>query len=281
MGIERMKRSASPNNTDLVRPYRFESYGVRVEITGNDQDLIDGAAETARTSLLGNVRRVRNGKFDHYFELNRTPGGTLVFIQNHKRISSGRSLKKFYKFFDSIIRVSVGEFAVDRVFLHAGVVGWKGKAIVFPADSFQGKSTLVAELVRNGASYYSDEFAVFDKDGLVHPFPRAISMRDKRFMPYKLTVEDLNGTYGLEPIPVGMVILTRYEPDKKWRPKILSSGKGVLEMIPFTLPIRVRPDFSVQVLNKIASRATIASSIRGPAEEVAKTLLRFVDKHSG
>jgi hypothetical protein len=77
-----------------------------------------------------------------------------------------------------------------------------------------------------------------------------------------------------------MVLLTGYEPNQKWRPKILSPGKGVLEMIPFTLSIRYQPDFSMQVLNNIARRATIASSLRGSAEEFAKTLLKFVDKHS-
>jgi hypothetical protein len=30
----------------------------------------------------------------------------------------------------------------------------------------------VAELVRAGATYYSDEFAVLDSRGRVHPFPR-------------------------------------------------------------------------------------------------------------
>ena len=276
-----MKQTKSSGNINSIRPFRFESYGVRVEITSNQQNIIDGGAEVARTSLLGNLRPVKSGTIDHYFELNKTKGGTYILIQNHERISSGRSRKKFFKFFDSIIRVSIGEFAVDRVFLHAGVVGWKGKAIVIPADSFKGKTTLVAELVRNGATYYSDEFAIFDKEGLVHPFARPLSMRsdDGLYKPYQLTVEDLRGTYGSEPIPVGMVLLTGYEPNQKWRPKILSPGKGVLKMIPFTLPIRTRPDFSMQVLNNIASSATIAHSLRGSAEKFAKTLLNFVDKH--
>ena len=275
-----MKQTTSPHYANSVRPFRFESYGVRVEIKSNVQEVVDEAAEVARVSLLGNLRTIRNGRFDHYFELNRTKSGTYVLIQNNARTSSGRSRKKFFNFFDSIIRVTIGEFAVDRVFLHAGVVGWKGKAIVIPADSFKGKTTLVAELVRNGASYYSDEFAIFDEKGLVHPFARPLSMRmdDGSYRTYKLTVEDLGGTYGKDPIPVGLVLLTGYEPNRKWRPKILSPGKGVLEMIPFTLPIRAQPDFSMRVLNNIASSATIALSRRGSADKFAKTLLNFVDK---
>ena len=61
----------------------------------------------------------------------------------------------------------------ERVFVHAGVVGWKGHAIVIPGRSRSGKTTLVAELVKAGAEYYSDEFAVLDAEGRVHPFPEA------------------------------------------------------------------------------------------------------------
>ena len=55
---------------------------------------------------------------------------------------------------------------------HAGVVGWRGRAIVIPGRSHAGKSTLVAELVRRGAVYYCDEFAVLHETGRVHPYRR-------------------------------------------------------------------------------------------------------------
>ena len=44
------------------------------------------------------------------------------------------------------------------------IVTWgRGRAIVIPGRTFSGKSTLVAELVRAGATYYSDEYAVEDE----------------------------------------------------------------------------------------------------------------------
>src|SRR5262249_38532870 len=54
----------------------------------------------------------------------------------------------------------VANNAHNRVFVHAGVVGWQGRAILIPGKSYSGKSTLVAALLRCGATYYSDEFAV-------------------------------------------------------------------------------------------------------------------------
>ena len=51
----------------------------------------------------------------------------------------------------------------------AGVVGWENRAIVMPGASFAGKTTLVRAWLEAGATYYSDEFAVLDRAGRVHP----------------------------------------------------------------------------------------------------------------
>src|SRR5204863_4683379 len=124
---------------------------------------------------------------------------------NGEQISSARSRWKFVKFFEALLRATVGEYAPEHVVLHAGVVGWKGKAIVMPADSFKGKSTITAELVRRGAAYYSDDFAIVDKDGLVHAFPRTISLRDGGRL-VDLTPESLGASRNEPPIPVGLVL---------------------------------------------------------------------------
>src|SRR5262249_36261820 len=41
------------------------------------------------------------------------------------------------------LRWHIAQAARRRIFLHAGVVGWQGRAIVLPGRSFAGKSTLV------------------------------------------------------------------------------------------------------------------------------------------
>ena len=74
--------------------------------------------------------------------------------------------------------IHVAEHAPEYVFLHAGVVAWEDRALLLPGQSHAGKSTLVAELVRAGATYYSDEFALLDSQGRVHRiYTRDIRMR--------------------------------------------------------------------------------------------------------
>ena len=63
------------------------------------------------------------------------------------------------------MRQAVAAGARPWVFVHAGVVGFQGRAILVPGRSGAGKSTLISELVRAGATYYSDEFAVLNQKG--------------------------------------------------------------------------------------------------------------------
>lgn len=262
-----------------VNPFRFESFGARIAITGNRQDMINRGAAIARESLLGNVKEIDTENVDRTIEIN-FDGTTYEMIYEGSEPARGENDVVFFKYFDSIVRASVGEEARDFVFLHAGVVGWKGKAIVLPGDSYKGKSTLVAELVRAGAEYYSDDFALFNSDGLLYPFHRRLAMRRRDdAVPYHLTVEELAGKYGHEPIPAGLVLFTEYVKGSRFRPVPMTAGEGVLQLVSYALSMRHRSEFAFRVLNNIASRAIIISSRRGTAENFAKTLLNFVDNH--
>lgn len=271
----------SVNEVAALRTFSFESYGVNVTIESREQELVDQAEEVARKSLLDRIRSAEPVNPDYLFRIDRTHYKTHSLFQNGERLTYGMSRKLFFKSFDSILRVAIARDAVNRVFLHAGAVGWKGKAILIPADSYQGKSTLVAELVRQGAEYYSDEYAILDKDGNVHPFPRPISMRtyDGELAIHELEIESLGGIVADKPIPVGLILITKYVENGKWRPKLLTPGQGMLEIMPHTISLGNHPDFSLSVLKNIASRAIIASSYRGSAKNFAKTLISFVDKH--
>ncbi|MCH8851799.1 MAG: hypothetical protein IID41_04015 [Planctomycetes bacterium] len=62
--------------------------------------------------------------------------------------------------------------------LHAGVMSYKNRAVVFTGKSGTGKSTLAAALLARGWSYLCDEFALIEpKTLLVYPFPKALSIK--------------------------------------------------------------------------------------------------------
>ena len=179
----------------------------------------------------------------------------------------------------SAVRIAVAEYAVGRVFIHAGVVGWKGKAIVIPARSFKGKTTLTAELVRLGALYYSDEYAVLDEKARVHPFPKDLSLRGIKndYDQVDHSVEALGGKAGKRPIPVGMVVITEYKKGAKWKPEVLNSGRGVMELINNAVPIRRDPHFALPILSRAGSDAIIVESKRGEAEATASQIIALLE----
>ena len=99
-----------------------------------------------------------------------------------RRCSSARALpwqpmSTALRILQKELHICVAEYATTRVFIHAGVITWRNCTVVLPGFSHAGKSTLVWSLVQAGAVYYSDEYAVFDENGGVHPFTLPISLR--------------------------------------------------------------------------------------------------------
>lgn len=170
------------------------------------------------------------------------------------------------------------EWARERVFVHSGVVGWRGKAILLPGKSFTGKSTLVAELVRRGAEYYSDEYAVIDTEGLVHPYPRPLSLRTALGeRARRVPLEEL-GTDGRgEPLPAGLIAVCPYTNASRWRPRPLSAGEAVLELLGNTVSARRQPGEALAMLTLAAARARAVRGGRPEAPLMAAALLRLLD----
>lgn len=258
----------------------LQSYGVRVKIQASNPELLEQAELTARKALLERLSIIENSEAEHTFSISSDDHGELYLRLNGEDATRDSSEPRFYRFFDSLLRITVAEHAVDKVFVHAGAVSWKGRGIVIPASSFQGKTTLVAELIKNGAVYYSDEYAIFDSSGLLHSFPRDLSVRyrDGEVRERQVDPASIGGLIGTEPIPVGMVVLTEYQENAAWEPRTLTTGQGIIEMIPHTIPRRFNTEFSLKVLNTSVSDAIILKCFRGDASEFSVKLLSFFDK---
>jgi hypothetical protein len=173
--------------------------------------------------------------------------------------------------------------AQDCLFVHAGVVGWQGpagwKAIVIPGRSMTGKTTLVKALLEAGAVYYSDEFAVLDKQGRVHPYPLPLSLRDKNGQPgRKISAESLEAEIGVEPLPLGLVVVTEYQSEARWRPRKLTPGQALLALMDNTVAARREPAYSMPILKQAVAGAVTIKSKRGEAKKIAPVLLARLEK---
>lgn len=276
-----MERKGAGGNLLFDKAFCFESYGVPIRIEADSADVLAEAERTAVSALLGRVRPIECDETEHVFRFSTGADGDCHLHQDGLEMVHDKADWKLFKFFDSLVRILVAEHAKSVVFVHAGVVGWRGRAIVIPANSFYGKTTLVAELVKRGADYYSDEYAVLDEIGLVYPFERRLSLRSSvrgSIVEASVSAEELGGSVGAKPLPLGCVLLTKYEKAAEWRPEMVSPGRAVVEMIPFTIPIRANTEFVLNVLKIAVGNAIIAKSLRGDAEDFSELFLEFVDK---
>jgi hypothetical protein len=176
----------------------------------------------------------------------------------------------------SDIRFTIAVAAPRRVFVHAGVVEWRGRALLLPGQSCSGKSTLVAALLRAGARYYSDEFAVLDAHGRVHPFAKPLSLRRTGGVD-ETPPEALGSRAGTRPLPVGLVVFSHYRAGARWRTRSLTRGQAVLELLRHTGPARKRPAEAMACLGRVVAGAAALRGVRGEADEAANALLRLVE----
>lgn len=261
----------------------FQTFGVKIGIETDQPEHLDKIRQQFAKVFPNGLDKASEDAVEHQFFIKSKKDGTSEFYKNEKKIFEGLAGVSFYESVESIIRLTVAEFAVEKVFLHAGVVGWKNRAIVIPADGWSGKTTLVAELVKKGATYYSDEYAVLDAEGNVEPFPKWLSIRGiiDEFTQLDCPVESLGGVAGTKTIPVGMVLIARYNKAKKiplrWKPRRLKAANGIMEILPHTFSIRNKPEFALEVLNKLTTRAIIVKTVRGEAKEFAETLLDYFE----
>ncbi len=264
----------------------FTSYGVRVGVRANSAEALRLAldyfppgwqqAQSPVVERLYSLILHENGPAN-----GKSARGLLRFnllYGDLARLARTRDADEVLERFASDLHLHVAEMAKRRVFVHAGVVGWKGRALLLPGSSTAGKTTLVAELVKAGAVFYSDEYAVLDARGRVHPFARPLQLRDEETSRQKrFAVEELGGRAGIRALTVKLVALSKYKAGARWRPRRLSAGQGVLEMLAHTVSARRQPEQAFTALREVAERALIWKGVRGEARETADALLKYLD----
>jgi hypothetical protein len=262
---------------DWSAGFALKSYGVRIGIRSNDPAALERACQHLPSEWQNAASPVVDRVYSIVIGANgRRPS---LLYGDHVRLDRSVDTDSIFETLESDLRIFVAELAKRRVFVHAGVVGWKGKAIVIPGRSYSGKSTLVAELVRAGATYYSDEYAVLDSRGRVHPFLKPLELREEgKFVQRKITAAELGGQSGTKPLPVGLVLMTRFKSGARWRPRKLTAGKGVLEILFNTVSARRNPERALATLQRVTERAEVLQGVRGDAGSLVTALLKRLEK---
>jgi hypothetical protein len=140
--------------------------------------------------------------------------------------------------------------------VHAGAVLWGGRVLMLPGITHAGKSSLVAELLRRGATYFSDEYALIDSEGHVHPYPRPLLLRNGSPEQSPCLAAELNARTGDTPMPVGWILSLEYLPEGTWSVAAVCQSEALLILL------RNTPHILSESPNMIALfQRAVASSI--------------------
>jgi len=170
---------------------------------------------------------------------------------------------------DDLLIARLGE----RAAVHAGVAVYQGHAILLPGSSGSGKTTLVRELISRGARYSSDEFAVLDSDGLVHPWPRALMIRNACQIQEPLLATELGAKLQREAARVKLIVLLRYVPGATFDVQPLAGSETMIKLLQNTPHVLAEKPGMLGTLAAACRTALSFEGVRGAAGEAAEALI--------
>lgn len=256
--------------------------GVRVGIRVNDPAIIPRLRE--RMPAGGKLNT--GSECDVIFSIirgssstnTRTKQFSLVY-HNHSAVGRSLDFEEVLERFDSFLLIAIGFLSDEEVFLHAGVVAWRDRAIVIPGRTHFGKSTLVAALVKAGAEYVSDETALLRTDGLIGTMPKTLTLRepgsDKNV---KVDLEKLGGTARNTNVVPELIVITRYQEGLTWQPKLAGQGETVLGLLDNAIAATRIPQKVAAACEDLARRVPAFKGPRGDADETAAAVLLAMDR---
>src|SRR5574341_810834 len=140
----------------------FVAYGVRVGIRANSPEVLERLPDR----LPPGWALAPSPVVEHLYSLLVGGAGPQTNLRRFNLLYAGSArlartmaLDEALESLEADLHLTVAGAARGRLFVHAGGVGWGGRAIVVAGRTRSGKSTMVAALVRAGATYYSDEYA--------------------------------------------------------------------------------------------------------------------------
>jgi len=260
----------------------FSAFGTRFVLRSNR----DAVLPTLLTRLpLGSSLISADGacKPHHAYSIVFAPESDFSATINRdgRRIATCSSQADLVNVFSNEVTNQIAKSARDRVVIHCGVVAWQGKAILIPGRSTHGKTTLVTRFLEAGATYYSDEFALLDGDGLVHPYARPLQVRMQKgsLVQTQVPAEQIRGLGGIgkDPASASMLLACRFREGARWRPVEISRGAAALELTRHCTSANRFPQNAFHATTQAVSQLRAWRGWRGEGKDVVEWALNLLD----
>jgi hypothetical protein len=268
----------SPTESRAAASIAFKSFGASITVQVEPEDLMDrlrellppGAVETdlSRADASYSITRVYSRSGDCY-----------NVLRESTVLTKRAPLTKALLVLSNSLHFAVARHAHNVLFLHSGVIAWGGRALLLPGSSRAGKSTLVEALVRQGATYLSDECAPLTSDARVHPYRKPIWLRSDHpragLHPFRgnAPAAEVTPTY-----PVASILFTKFRAGSVWEPQKLMPGQALLGLVASAVVAATQPEPTLSCLTRLVASASAYTTERDDAEAIAERALRLLDQ---
>jgi len=204
-----------------------------------------------------------------------SPGGFNIVVNGSRVVEAATAADAVLAAVKALDDLLVRKLRALRA-VHAGAVVLEGKALVIPGSSHAGKSSLVAELLRRGATHLSDEYALVDGEGRVHAYPRPLLLRDGNPRQRMVLPEEMNASFAIKPVSVGWIVAVDYDPAAKWDLHPISQGEAVMVLLRNTPHEMGQSPEMIASFTRCAARAKCFAGTRGDVVDAAQRMLELV-----
>lgn len=254
---------------------RFIAYDRLIHLTSDVDARVVRAALEARLPTLHHVRERRSP--DRVYQLLHAPGAVPPIpayrvLVNRAPLAATATLDEAMDMLVGDVQAFLAAAVTDRTFVHAGAVELRGRGIILPGISGSGKSTLVAALLRAGAVYLSDEFAVLDGEGRVHPYSRPLRLRGAGGTDTRIRARALGAREATGPLRVDVIVLASFAPEQSLRVERLSASHALVRLLSHCPGAQARPESTLATLKHLVTHAPVWAVARGDTDSVVAAL---------
>jgi len=258
-----------------MQSFRIETADFSISVASHSV----GALELVHRHLLPWLPRVRGpqGGADINIVVGVAPPGDRFTVEvNGGLLTASETMPNLFTVIQQAADAAMIRRLNRETALHAGCIVYRGRAIVMPGGSGSGKSSLVLELLRQGAEYCSDEYAIVDRQGFVVPYPRALMIRGGDQQQHPVLASAVQAKVCERQAPVSLFMFLRYEPGADGldvRP--LDRSQSLMLLLQNTPQVMAENLSVLDPLKAAVSSAVSYEGVRGEASGVAAEILHL------
>jgi hypothetical protein len=221
--------------------------------------------------------------------LGPSPEGERELILDGESLLRSPRLGDVIHELDNHLSIRFARARPDLYFVHGGALAAGGKAILLAGESGAGKSTLTYALASAGLEYLTDELSGIEPGtGLVHPYPRAICLKQDPPAPLRLPAQGwlrtewtlhvsaraLSAPVARGPSPLEKIFFIRYAPERK-APALrrLSTGEASLRLYQNALNQLAHPECGLDTTLDLVRGARSYELLSAGIEDTVRAVL--------